>query len=212
MNDTDLLTDRLHHLADLAPVPQVPATHDVRRGRGRLRRRRLAGVAGVAVLAVAGGVALGAGGAPGPTTAADPASRSGDPSLPPPEGTSSDGIRLEGVHVGTLVDELSRLSGERSRDDEVRALARVLQMVAEGQDYRRIAIGVADSWRAAGAAGCRTGWTCTSVDAVGDGIRRARQATDGTTTQVAVQLRDEVVVVSFTDADALPAGLPYRTP
>ncbi|WP_418057974.1 hypothetical protein [Pimelobacter simplex] len=205
MNDTDLLTDRLHHLSDRAPVPPVAPAEDVRRGRGRLRRRRLAAVAGTAAVAVTiGGVAL-TGGGPGAVTSVDPAAPAA-PAAPVAPPAAQD--------LRSLVDELrvgGVRSGEVGPDDltvvDLSALAAVIESVHGIERYRHVAIAHAPSWRWAGATDCAAGWTCEPLAI--DGARRARTATDGTTSQVVAQFPRSVVIISFSDADDFPAELAY---
>lgn len=209
MNDTDLLTDRLHHLGDRAPVPDVPTTDDLRRGRGRLRRRRLAAVAGTAAVAVtAGGVALAAGTGADPHTRVDPATApvAQQPSAPraAPDPVAQPGkapsVRIGGVKVGAQASRATTLQ-------DLLALSSALEQTEGKRVYGLLAIGQADTWAAARANTCPTGWTCTPIDV--EGAQRARRATDGTTTQAVAQFPSGVAILTLTDADHFPAGLPY---
>lgn len=200
MNDTDLLTDRLHHLGERAPVPDVAATDDVRRGRGRLRRRRLAGVAGSAALAVTvGGVALAVGTGADPVTRVDPATPpvAQQPAAPREQGPP---VRIGGVKVGAQASRATTLQ-------DLLALSSALERTEGKRVYGLLAIGQADTWAAARANACPTGWTCTPIDV--EGAQRARRATDGTTTQAVAQFPSGVAILTLTDAAHFPAVLPY---
>ncbi|MCR1786530.1 hypothetical protein KVF89_28610 [Nocardioides carbamazepini] len=208
--DTDLAA-RLYHLSDGAPVPTVATADDVRRGRGRLRRRRLARVgAGGTTLAVATvtGLALGVPGtqqaAPAPTAQQPPAVQA------PQQAPRQVPQQAPGEAVAAKVEALARTQGHAVvRLDQLLAMSSVLEDDF-GRETTQLAIGASVTWQGAGADECPAGWDCRDAD-VAD-ASRAKVASDDTTTQVIAEFPQGVVILSFTTADAFPADLAYRDP
>ncbi|MDQ6523663.1 hypothetical protein RB608_08645 [Nocardioides sp. LHD-245] len=206
--DTELAA-RLYHLTDGAPVPVVPTVDDVRRGRGRLRRRRLARVgAGGTTLAVATvtGLALGVPGtqhaAPAPIAQQPPVAQAPRPA---PQ-------QAPGEAVAAEVQDLARSApgGAGVTLAQMLAMTDVLDDDLGGGQTMHVGIGTPTSWQDARADQCPAGWDCRDVD-VAD-ASRAKVATKDVTTQVIAEFPEGIAVLSFTGADEFPADLAFRDP
>lgn len=205
--DTDLAA-RLYHLTDGAPVPVVPTAEDVRRGRGRLRRRRLARVgASSTTLAAATvtGLALGVpGGQQAAAPAPDPVVQEA-PAAQAPQAAPRDAVAAE-------VQDLARSApgGAGVTLAQMLAMTDVLDDDLGGGRTMHLSIGTPASWQGAGADQCAAGWDCRDVD-VAD-ASRAKVAAKDATTQVIAEFPDGIAVLSFTGADEFPADLAFRDP
>lgn len=210
MNDTleeRLLADHLHRVADRAPVPTTPVADDVRRGRGRLRRRRALVAAGSAavVALTAGGFALVGGGTE---------QRSAEP--PVADGPVEGGLEA-GVPDGVPAREplVRQLESLRDEGDpaitlaELSAMTEVLQDRLRGDRVLWFRVGRGTSWDAVGGDVCPSGWTCEDVTV--DGASRAVFARSGTVRQLVVELPGDAVVLTFNTVDERPTELAYRT-
>ncbi|WP_436700212.1 hypothetical protein [Nocardioides sp. BYT-33-1] len=209
--DTDLAA-RLAHLTDAAPVPAVPTADDVRRGRGRLRRRRLARAgAGGTTLAVAAvtGLALGV---PGGQQAAAPAPGPAAQVAPPVQPQAPQAPRSAPRDaVAAKAPDLARAPGDAGVTlAQMLAMSEVLDDDLGGGQTMHLSIGTPDSWQEAGADRCAAGWDCRDVD-VAD-ASRAKVASAGATSQVIAEFPQGIAVLSFTTADAFPATLAFRDP
>jgi hypothetical protein len=206
--DTDLAA-RLAHLTDAAPVPAVPTADDVRRGRGRLRRRRLARAgAGGTTLAVAAvtGLALGV---PAGQQAAAPAPGPASQAAPPVQPQAPHSAPRD--EVAAKVEALARTPGDAGVTlAQMLAMSEVLDDDLGGGQTMHLSIGTPDSWQEAGADRCAAGWDCRDVD-VAD-ASRAKVASAGATSQVIAEFPQGIAVLSFTTADAFPATLAFRDP
>lgn len=186
--DTDLLTERLHHLGDAAPVPPTAPADDVRRGRRRLRRNRVLAVAGTATaVAALAGVGFAVTGST--STTADRAAAPPAAGQPAPEG-DTDEARLAGVLVGEVVE-----SGGEYRIAYLLATAAVIEKEMGDRPWATLGVGEAPSWKASGAPDCPAGWTCEAADV--KGASRAKLATDGTVSQVVAKFPKQVLVLSL---------------
>ncbi|MFC5728674.1 MULTISPECIES: hypothetical protein [Nocardioides] len=208
--DTDLLTERLHHLCDAAPVPPTAPADDVRRGRRRLRRNRVLAIAGtataVAVLAGAGFAATGS------TSTAD---RTAEPPVagqPVPERSVPQGeideAQLAEILTG-LAEQAEAEAGASLTLDKLQAMVDVVKANPSNPTMRRVAIDGARSWRSAGAAGCPANWTCKDVAV--EGASRARWAASGAVWQLVVDFPSGVVILTGNAASERAADLAYRT-
>lgn len=203
--DTDLLGERLHLLTDDAPLPGTAPADDVRRGRRRLRARRLAVAGGATALAAAlAGVVLGT----------VPAERAQDPAPQPADRTVADRPSSRTAE-GALAERVEALSdGGDGGDGAVIRLDR-LQQVSDAIGARVagpvgwLSVGTAASWRSLGADRCPTGWTCETARV--RGADRARWAESGTVRQLAVAFDGTVHVFTLNAEDARPAEVAWST-
>lgn len=203
--DTELLSERLHLLADDAPLPGTPAADDVRRGRRRLRARRLAGAGGATALAAAlAGVVLGT----------VPAEQAQDPAPQPAERTVADRPAPRAVQ-NSLAERVEALSdGGDGGDKAVIRLDR-LQHVSDTLRTRLagpvgwLSFETATSWRSVGADRCPNGWACEAARV--RGADRARWAESGTVHQLAVAFAGTIHVFTFNTEDERPAEVAWST-
>lgn len=202
--DTELLTERLHLLADDAPLPGTPPGDDLRRGRRHLRGRRLAVAGGAALAAALGGAVLGA--APG--------EQAHDPAPQPAEQTVAD-RPVPGTAQESLADRVDSLRADSGggdqgaiRLDHLRHVSDALQDRVSGH-VGWLSVGTSSSWRAVGADRCPTGWTCESARV--RGADRARWAESGTVLQLAVAFDGTIHVFTLNTEDERPAEVAWAT-
>lgn len=201
--DTELLTERLHLLADEAPLPGTSPADDIARGRTRVRRRRTA-IAGamVATCAATGVVWTVAG--EGPGRAADPA--------PPVAGTGP-ADRRAGDELADRVVELGEQPGSREwellaiPEDAVRATVAVLQQHADPSMYRILALGAGEDWADLVPGACPAQWTCSPVTV--DGAGQAMLAETDDVVQVAAKFAEGSIVVTIAADDVHDVALAY---
>ena len=173
------IDERLAALAEHAPVPHAPVTADVRRGRQRLRTRRLAATGAVAAAAVVAGLAWG-----GP--AGDPDDRRAVDRPPAAEPWSA------GV-VDGLVREADG-DGDGTVDaSEMIALAQRSRPGRTGGTVFRFDTGT--QWTAVVGRPCPAGWTCAPASL--PGADDAAVAMSDDFTQVAAAYGDDVYVVTL---------------
>lgn len=188
--DTDLLTERLHLLADAAPLPATSVADDVRRGRRRLGSRRLAATGGAAAVAVVAAMALGGAVAERAEDAVPPPARPPVADAPAPR-TGDESLDLGGLlRQGTgeaifTLDEIQRFT------DAVRA-----RYPERGWRYSAAA---STDWAATGAGSCPAGWTCGDLGV--RGAAHARWAESGEVRQAAVDFGGNVIVVTLSTED-----------
>lgn len=199
--DTDLLAERLHLLADDAPLPSTAAGDDVRRGRRRLAARRLAAVAGAGAVATAAVAALGVAPAERAEDAAAPPAAPGVanvPALPAgPERLDLSGLLRDGPGEALFtLAEVERFS------DAIRG-----RYPERGYRY---AAATSTDWAATGAGTCPAGWTCGDLR-VG-GATHARWAESGEVRQAAVDFGGDVIVVTLSTEDSPPDDLAWTVP
>lgn len=199
------IDERLAALGEEAPVPDAPVAADVRRGRRRLRTRRLAATGGVAGAAVVAGVAWGA-------TVSAPADRHAV-DLPPTSHPRTTQPALAGV-----VDGLARAAdddGDGTVDaSEMIALAQRSQPGRTGGSVFRFDTGT--QWSAVVGGPCPSGWTCGQASL--PGADRSAVAVSDDFTQVAAAYGDDVYVITLLERDAITleqvrrATLAYEVP
>lgn len=203
--DTDLLTERLHLLADGAPLPGTPPADDLRRGRRRLRARRVAATGGATALAAAlAGVALGT--VPG-EQAREPAPRPAERSVAdrPAPRAAQDSLA---ERVEALADGGDDGDKGVIRLDHLRYVSDTLRDRVAGP-VGWLSVGTATSWRSVGADRCPAGWTCEAARV--RAADRARWAWSGTVRQLAVAFDGTVHVFTLNTADERPAEVAWRT-
>jgi hypothetical protein len=202
------LTDRLHRLAEEVELPQSTPEDDVRRGQGRLRRRRALTVAGsgAAVAALVGAGFAVTGSAPtadraiAPPAVEQPASERRVPDRIEKERLeSSRDDQLQHLLVDGLVGEVVAESKGTYRLSYLLAATEALEDELGARSWVKIGVGEAASWKASGAPDCPAGWTCEDVDV--RGADRARLATSDTVSQVVVEFPEQVLIVSLSTED-----------
>lgn len=212
MNDTledRLLTEQLHRIAGGAPVPATPVSDDVRRGRGRVRRRRAVATVGSAAAVVAlaaGGFALTGGDSVDDRRTDEP------PVADVPEAPAKEleGSRADQLELIQQVDALTGGDGERffTLASLNAAVAVVLDRM-DGDPVRWTSAARATSWHAAGADECPSGWSCDPLTV--KGVTRARWAESGTVRQVVLETSGDVLVVTINSVDERPTDLAFNT-
>ncbi|NHA00474.1 hypothetical protein G5V59_11725 [Nocardioides sp. W3-2-3] len=179
------IEERLAALAQDAPLPGGAVADDVRRGRQRLRARRLAVTGGVVAAAVVAGLAWS-----GP--ASEPADRQ---AVEPPPATKP--------ALAAVVDGLTRAAdddGDGSVDaSEMIALAQRSQPGRKGGTVFRFDTGT--QWATVVGRPCPPGWTCGPATL--PGADRAAVAVSRDFTQVAAAYGDDVYVITLLERDSL---------
>lgn len=194
------IDERLAALAEHAPVPHAPVTADVRRGRQRLRTRRLAAAGATATAAVVAGLAWGG-------TAGEPADR-----------RAVDRPPAAAPLLGDVVDGLARAAdgdGDGTVDaSEMIALAQESRPGRGGGTVFRFDTGT--QWSAVVGRPCPADWTC--APATLPGADDAAVAVSDDFTQVAAEYGDAVYVITLLERESLTleqvrrAVLAYRVP
>ncbi|HVK28969.1 MAG TPA: hypothetical protein VM575_11550 [Nocardioides sp.] len=200
--DTELLTERLHLLAEDAPLPGTAAAHDIARGRRRARRRRTAITTGVVAACAVAGVAW--------TAAGDGAGHAADPAPPvagngPAESAGdelADRVVVLGEQPGS--PEWERLAIPEA---SVRATVAVLQQHADPSSYRILALGAGRAWADLVPGTCPAAWTCSPVAV--DGAAQAMLAETDDVVQVAAEFPEGSIVVTIAADDVHDVDLAY---
>lgn len=179
------IDERLAALAQHAPLPGAALADDVRRGRKRLRARRLAATGGVAAAAVVAGLAWS-----GPTS--EPAERRAVEQPPATEPA-----------LAAVVDGLARAADDDGdgtvEAGEMIALAQRSQPGRKGGTVFRFDTGT--RWAAVVGRPCPAGWTCGPATL--SGADRAAVAVSRDFTQVAAAYGDDVYVITLLERDSL---------
>lgn len=200
--DTDLLTERLHLLAEHAPLPGTTPADDLARGRRRNRRRRTAVAAGMVAACTATGVVW--------TAAGDGAGHAADPAPPVagngPAEAAGDDLADRAVVLG---EQPGSTEWERLAIPEaaLRATVAVLQQHADPSSYRILALGAGRDWADLVPAACPAAWTCSPVAV--DGAGQAMLAETDDVAQVAAEFPEGSVVVTIAADDLHDVDLAY---
>lgn len=185
------IDERLAALAQHAPLPGAAVADDVRRGRQRLRTRRLATTGGAAVAAVVAGLAWGG-------TTSEPADRRAVDRTP-----ATGQAPVTDPTLAKVVDGLARTAdddGDGTVDaTEMIALAQRSRPGRRGGTVFRFDSGT--RWAAVVGRPCPAGWTCGPATL--PGADRAAVAVSADFTQVAAAYGDDVYVITLLERESL---------